>query len=231
MQVGRTISSKSQTLAVFEALREDILDVRLEPGSRLHVASLVERFGASQGAVREALSRLVADGLAIAIDQKGFRVGAVSVEDLRDLTQTRIELESVALRRSLEHGDAAWEARVLASYHELSKATPAAVEQLDGKMVPWGVLHRRFHEALVSGAPSEWMQRFRGILFDQSERYRKLSVSHPAGPRDVNEEHRRLMQAALDRNVAQCESLIAEHFQATARIVSRALELRQEDAK
>ncbi|MCA0424708.1 MAG: FCD domain-containing protein [Proteobacteria bacterium] len=216
---------------VFEAVRGDILDVRMEPGSRLHVGSLVERFGVSQSAVREALSRLVADGLALALNQKGFRVAPVSIDDLHDLTEARIEMEVVALRRSLEKGDAAWEARVLAAYHELSRSTPVAVEKLHGTMLLWGVLHRRFHNALASAAGSDWLERFREVMFDQSERYRKLSVSHPTGPRDVDAEHRALMQAALERDVDRMHQLVAAHFRATAEIVTEAMQSRASAVK
>ncbi|ODP31056.1 GntR family transcriptional regulator [Pandoraea sp. ISTKB] len=220
-------AQKSQSLTVAIAVREDILEARLEPGSRLHVASLVERFGVSQGAVREALSRLVADGLAVALDQKGFRVADVSIEDLRDLTEARIELEVVALRRAIARGDAAWEGRILAAYHELSKATPAAVEQLRGEMVAWGVLHRRFHDALVSAAGSDWLARFRETLAAQSERYRKLAVVRPDGPRDVDGEHRGLMDAVLARDADRCAVLIEAHFRATTQTVTLAFEKRE----
>ena len=54
--------------------------------------------------MREALSRLVADGLVQASDQRGFRVSPVSAADLRDVTQTRVDIEGLALRRSIEHG-------------------------------------------------------------------------------------------------------------------------------
>ncbi|WP_137924376.1 FCD domain-containing protein [Cupriavidus sp. 2SB] len=226
-----SLSPKSQTLAVFESIRGEILDARVEPGSRLHVASLVDRYGVSQSAVREALSRLVADGLAIALDQKGFRVAPVSIADLHDLTESRIEMECVSLRRSIERGDAAWEARVLAAYHELSRSTPVAVAELQGTMLPWAVLHRRFHNALVSAAGSDWLERFREIMFDQSERYRMLSVSHPVGPRDVNAEHRALMDAALERNVDKVNELVAAHFRETANVVTAAMEQRAKDAE
>jgi GntR family carbon starvation induced transcriptional regulator len=226
-----TTTAKSQTFMVFAAIRADILEVRMEPGSRLHVGSLTERFGVSQSAVREALSRLVADGLAIALDQKGFRAAPVSIGDLHDLTEARIEMEVVALRRSLQKGDTAWEARVLGAYHELSKSTPVAVEGLHGSMLPWGVLHRRFHNALVSAAGSEWLARFREVMFDQSERYRKLSVSHPAGPRDVDSEHRALMQASLDRDIDKVHRLVSDHFRATTEIVTAAMQNREKAAK
>ena len=72
--------------------------------------------------MREALSRLVADGLVQASDQRGFRVSPVSPADLADVTQTRIDIEGLALRRSIERGDQAW----LTSVEKLSPtSTPS----------------------------------------------------------------------------------------------------------
>ena len=61
---------RSLTSAVQERLRADILSTRLLPGQRLHIAGLAKQFSVSLTAVREALSRLVADGLVQASDQR-----------------------------------------------------------------------------------------------------------------------------------------------------------------
>src|ERR1700749_1548704 len=84
---------RTQTSAVYEQLRRDILSVRLLPGQKLHIAHLSKGFGVSLAASREALSRLVADGLVQAADQRGFRVSPVSNADLQDLPRTRIDIE------------------------------------------------------------------------------------------------------------------------------------------
>ncbi|WP_461330679.1 GntR family transcriptional regulator [Bradyrhizobium liaoningense] len=65
---------RSLTSALHERLRADILATRLLPGQKLHIAGLAKTFSVSLAAVREALSRLVADGLVQASDQRGFRV-------------------------------------------------------------------------------------------------------------------------------------------------------------
>ena len=116
---------RSLTSAVQERLRADILSTRLLPGQKLHIAGLAKQFSVSLAAVREALSRLVADGLVQASDQRGFRVSPVSPADLRDVTQTRVDIEGLALRRSIERGDAAWLARWRSrSSHSVPFPTP-----------------------------------------------------------------------------------------------------------
>lgn len=59
--------------------------------------------------LREALSRLSAEGLVARTDQRGFSVAALNWDELPVLTRNRVQLESLALAESIEHRDAAWE--------------------------------------------------------------------------------------------------------------------------
>src|SRR5437868_11069585 len=86
---------RSLTSAVLERLRADILSTKLVPGQKLHIAGLAKQFSVSLTAVREALSRLVADGLVQASDQRGLRVSPVSSADLEYVTRTRIDIVSL----------------------------------------------------------------------------------------------------------------------------------------
>src|SRR5712672_2028195 len=85
-------SPKNQTRfeGVYQHLRADILACRLRPGVKLQINLLAEDLGVSLSGVREALSKLSAEGLVVAEPQRGFRVAPVSLEDLGDLTMTRI---------------------------------------------------------------------------------------------------------------------------------------------
>ena len=94
---------------VHAQLRKDVLQGALPPGSRLRVAQLAERFSVSRSVMREALTRLTEQGLAVATPQQGFRVHPLSVSDLRELTDARLEVEPLVLRRAIEHGDIGWE--------------------------------------------------------------------------------------------------------------------------
>ena len=110
--------------AAYLALRADLLACRLPPGARLNIAELSGRLAVSLGAVREALSRLTAEGLAVAEMNRGFRAAPVSESELLDLTGTRIEIETSCLRRSMAVGGVDWEARIVAAHHRLSRTRP-----------------------------------------------------------------------------------------------------------
>ena len=99
-------------------------------GQKLHIAGLAKQFSVSLAAVREALSRLVADGLVQASDQRGFRVSPVSLADLDDVTQTRIDIEGLALRRSIERGDQAWLASVKSAFAATCRPFPIVIRTI-----------------------------------------------------------------------------------------------------
>ncbi|WP_245504844.1 GntR family transcriptional regulator [Aquabacter spiritensis] len=214
---------RSLTSAVHAALRSDILTCRLAPGEKLPVAALAKRFDVSLSAVREALSRLVADGFVLSEDQRGFRVSPLDLADLLDLTSTRIEIEALALRRSIARGDAGWERAVRESWDALRQVPYALARQTAPHDGGWADLHFAFHEALVSACGLGWLMRFRKALFEQSERYRALARAVGGSDRDVNAEHAAIVEAALARDAAAAEAALALHFTTTMELVRAAV--------
>lgn len=213
-------SPRSLTTLAFEKLRHDILSGGLRPEERLRIQALSDRYGIGATAIREALSRLVTDGLVASEDQRGFCVAPVSRDELIDLTQTRIRLEQMALRMAIDHGDVEWESNLLSNFHRLFRTDlPTSPE----KHAPWAQAHRQFHEALLQGCRSAWTLRLCGLLHDKSERYRNLAEqgTHPEN-RDVSTEHRRLMDAAMARDAEAACQLLSQHFWATTNIILKA---------
>jgi len=214
---------RTLTSAVLERLRADILSTKLVPGQKLHIAGLAKQFSVSLTAVREALSRLVADGLVQASDQRGFRVSPVSPADLEDVTRTRIDIEGLALRRSIERGDQAWLASVEQAFVALSAVPYRHPDDPQTHNEVWIVRHRIFHRALVNACGSQWLLGFRDILHEQSERYRRLSVRRETGRvRDVEAEHAAIVHAVLRRDADAAVAALTQHFLTTMHLVELA---------
>ncbi len=110
-----TISSRISGM-----LREQILKGELAPGSKVNLDRLREQHDVSISPLREAVSRLVADGLVEFEDQRGYRVVPVSRENLAEVIMLRSELEVMALRQSIAHGDLEWESNVIRALHRLT---------------------------------------------------------------------------------------------------------------
>ncbi len=90
---------------IVQRLREDIFGQRLTPGARLVESELTLRFDVSRGPVREALRRLAAEGLIEHFPHRGALVRRLSLIEMRELFQIRIELEALAARLAAETDD------------------------------------------------------------------------------------------------------------------------------
>ncbi|AZE83432.1 hypothetical protein C4J98_2019 [Pseudomonas orientalis] len=209
--------AKSLTQATYERLRRDVLSCVLRPGDRVNVKVVAERYEASAGAVREALSRMVSEGLVIAEPQKGFRISAVSLADLNDLTLARMEIESSCLRHALDNGTLGWEASLVVAHHRLIR-----VDQNDAD--EWTGAHHAFHEALVSACPNTWLLRIRSMLFEQTARYRAMSIAITAKDRDIGDEHQALFDAAMARDTTKACELLKQHIQTTSAMLIEGLQ-------
>ncbi len=212
----------TQAETVCQRIRQEILEGQLLPGTKLNIKALEQRFEVSLGAIREALSRLGAEGMVTAESHRGYRVSPVSKEELMDLTRTRVELEWLCLSKAMQHGDVEWETGIVAAAHRMERLQETPTEAEARKTPAWNQAHGAFHEALVSACPSAWLLRMRAVLYAQSERYRLLSVPLDTDHhRDVKSEHKRLMDAVLKRDEPAALKALEEHFFATVQIILR----------
>jgi DNA-binding GntR family transcriptional regulator len=215
-------AGQNRTQGAYEAVRADLLACRIAPGSRLKIQDLCQLHTVSLGAIREALSRLTSEGLVVAEPQRGFRAAPISRADLQDLTMARIEVEALCLRRAIATGTVDWEARLVAAYHRLSRTPERAPSDPMRADDDWAEAHAGFHTALVDGGDSPWLLRMHAQLYDQSERYRRLSIPLGLMDRNVGGEHQAIMAAALVRDGERAASLMARHIWATTHILLEA---------
>lgn len=204
------------TEGTYLALRADLLSCRLRPGQKLNIVSLASNLGASLGAVREALSRLTAEGLVISSTNRGFQAAPVSEAELLDLTSTRLDIETDCLRRAIRIGGVEWETRIVATHYRLSRIPERVEEDADRINEAWASAHREFHAALVAACDSPWRMRLRDFLYDQTERYRRLSVPATPDERDLAAEHQSLMEATLAHDEDLACRLLSQHLNITA---------------
>jgi DNA-binding GntR family transcriptional regulator len=212
---GDSNASEPKTLveSAYHALRRDIIEGRLAPGTKLRVEHLKNDYGVGAGTLREALSLLISDALVVSQGQRGFRVAPVSLDDFADITRTRVMLECEALRQSMAAGDDAWEAELIVAFHRLSKAEEKLGET--GARIEWEERNKIFHEVLIAACPSRWIKHFLSLLYRQAGRYRHLSLSLAPIPRNIHAEHEALFNAVMARDAAKATEIMTEHIELT----------------
>ncbi|MEP3247653.1 MAG: FCD domain-containing protein [Sneathiella sp.] len=218
-QLGEKESVATMASVAIDRLRYDILGGAFAPSTRLRVAELKERYGVGGSPMREALSRLVAEGLVHNLNQRGFRVAPISEEDLLDITETRIALEGAAVTRAIERGDDVWEGSVLGAFHRIDKFFSQHPAFTPEEISAWEEVHSNFHHTLISACGSPRLILFCGQLYDQATRYRRLLLDYKFEPREVVEEHRALLDIVLSRDAETAKSVLQKHIAMTADIV------------
>jgi DNA-binding GntR family transcriptional regulator len=202
---GPTMTLSGRVLGM---MRADILELRLLPGTKLLFESLREKYDVGLSPLREALSRLVVEGLVIGEDRRGFRVAPLTEEDFYDLTSLRREIEVLAVSRSVERGGDMWEAELVRAYHHMSLIN---VKHPD-YMTEWSARNQAFHEALVSACGSPRMLQLRRQLFDQFMRYQRIAPRHDWRSARHDTDHKKILDAAIARDVEKCRALIRTHI-------------------
>ena len=193
---------------VYEELRLAILRGQFRPTEALKPQELANRFGVSLAVLRETLLRLVGEGLAERIRNRGFAVPHVDDRRWRDIAEARATIEPNTLRLAIERGDLRWEAQVRAAHHELFR-TPA-LDATGALCEEWSAVHHRFHRALLEGCGNAVLLESFERLWTAGELARRWSLN--ADPtRDYLGEHAALEQAALDRDADRAAELLTRH--------------------
>jgi DNA-binding GntR family transcriptional regulator len=200
----------------FRILRQQILNGEIPPGEKLRVEALQREHALSSSPLREALNRLVAEGLVIADDHRGFRAAPMTSADLEDITRFRLIIEPAALSQSIANGTDEWEADVVAAFHRLERIRQRIAQGEMPFNAEWTQRHKDFHTALISAAPSPRLLAACSTHFDVSERYRRFEAMNRTQFRDTTGEHRRLMETALARQAEISVALLREHISLTA---------------
>lgn len=189
----RPASTESTSAQIADRIRDDIMAGVLSPGARLTEATLAARFDVSRGPLREAMQRLVSEGLLRSERNRGLFVIDLEPTDVHDIYAARLLIESDALRRMLR--------REPTDIQPTIRAMRAAIDDMSaaesaGDPIELAAADLRFHEELVAGSGSKRLVRMARTLLAET----------------------RMCLAALGRNEPRRPSRTSEHAQILAMI-------------
>lgn len=215
-------TTRSVTGQIYLQLKDEISSCRLRPGARLPTNLLSQRYGVSIGVIREAMAKLLADGLVLAHPMRGFSATPISAGDLADLTIAFIGIQSLCLRRSILIGDEAWEARLCRSYASMADLAPANQK---GKLTTkFGAAHEDFQDALVAACDNPWLLSLRSLFATQAMRYKQICLPKAATDPDPMGLAELIVEAARAREVDKAVSLLSESMRINAKRFQQRLE-------
>lgn len=206
--------SEPQTLAdkVFSELTTAIVRGELRPGSKLSEQTLVERYGGSRAPMREVIQKLEARNLVVRVPHAGARVVSLSLSELRDIYEVRLELESMACRLAAQRMSDAEIAELygLLAEHEAS----IAAEQGQSYYQKAGDLD--FHYRIIKGSQNSRLhQMLCGELYHLVRMYRYQTSTSAKRPLQALLEHQRIVEAIAARDAELAELLMRRHIQAS----------------
>lgn len=196
---------------VYRRLRDDILMGRLEPGRKLTLERMRDRYATSVSTLREILNRLEAERLVVAEGQRGFHVSPISIADLKELASLRVLLEGHALAQSFAAGDTEWEGRVVSTHHKLSVMEERMAAGDRGATESWKRYDWQFHQTLISACGSRTLMETHAAVFDRYIRYQMIALSYRGAI--SAQEHRALLDSALARDAARARAVLIAHIE------------------
>jgi len=203
-----------------ERLRKDILSGILEPNAKLRIRHLCDLYDIGATPLREALSRLVSEGLVQVEENKGFRVTNLSMLEISEVTEMRQVLEGYGFVQSILRGDDHWESEVVAAFHRLKKAITVPLPDSTRQRERWEETHRTFHLSLLSACGNG---RFCARSTDCIRHscaiacYCKLN---DLPPKRLVVEHERLLNVVIQRDKDAAAVLMQHHVQFNSRQVA-----------
>ncbi len=194
----------------YDRIKHDIIFGDLEPGAKLKLDGLRDRYSASVSTLRETLNRLASEGFVQAAEQRGFFVRPVSAGDLTEIAKLRILLECSALETSIECGDADWEGNLVAAHHKLHLIEQKMLDGDTSQKELWKRYDGEFHQALIRACNSQNLLSLHATIFDKYLRYQMLVFTSRG--QEAVEEHKTMFDAALARDPVKAKAALETHI-------------------
>ena len=184
------VQRKSTAAIVADQLRSAIMYGSLPPGSQMGEAELASRLGVSRGPLREAMQRLVQEGLLHSEPHRGLFVTTLDADDVADIYLARLAVERAACERIVRHHRVEAVAELTAAQARIVSAAGL------GDAIELSDADQEFHETLVRVSGSPRLQRMaQTLLVEKRMCLTALQDKYTADPQTLVDEHAGLVDA------------------------------------
>jgi DNA-binding GntR family transcriptional regulator len=209
---GRSIADRA-----YRRLRLAIVECRLAPGQRLTEASIAQKLQVGETPAREALRRLVLEGLVQVTPRHGYAVAAITLRDVHELFELRLLIEPATASMAASNSSAA----SLARLKDLGRVGYSDGSQDSVRKFLRANTELHAHIAHLSG--NHRLAQLLNQLLSESERLINFGMlSHPQSEATVGE-HQKLLEALANRDVNSAREVMEQHIISTRRMVVESL--------
>jgi DNA-binding GntR family transcriptional regulator len=210
---GRRLKGSAATSAhgstadiVTNMLREEILGGQLAPSIWLREDELASRLQVSRTPVREAIQRLIAEGLAVGIPNQGARVASLTLEDILAVYAVREPLEGLAARLVAKRPPP----ETISQLEEIHKQFVKSAESNDAATA--ATLNRSFHRTISDATNNQHLQRFLTLAENTLRRFGHSTLEISERMSGSIAEHRAILDAIIMGDEEKAEQLAKAHL-------------------
>jgi len=200
---------ESTPVLVADRLREGILDGTFPPRTQLSEVALSQQLSVSRGPIREAMQRLLQEGLLRGERNRGVFVIDLGASDVRDIYLARSAVERAAAAIVTSGGTDE-------DFDVLQSMVDQLAEAVDSNWLQLTALDLQFHLALVAAAASPRLDRmFRTLVAESQLCIARLEPFYP-GREEVVREHQEITDSIRARDLDEVDRLVAAHMDVSA---------------
>lgn len=209
------VAFKTKNAAVYEALREGIIDGTLKPGQKIIMSEVAKKFGLSEIPVREAIRRLESDGFVELTPHVGAVVSKIDERELVETYLIRIELEALATRLAAPHVTS----RDIGFLEQKNREMEIAINKNMPEKL--GRLNKEFHLRIYQAAPYPYLLKLISDLWEKVERTQSVFAYVPERAAESVVEHTKIITALRSKNTLLAENLIKQQKNRTMLALQR----------
>jgi DNA-binding GntR family transcriptional regulator len=199
-------SASTYQQQAYDFIREHIFILDYKPGEYITDTQVAARLNISRTPVREAFRRLEKEGLLINEARRGWKVYALSLDDIHEIFDVKVAIEGMIARKAAESNN-----------EELRSELSSALENMEiaaekSDVNAWILNDQQLHKLIFDLAENERARRVIMNLNDQWFRVRVGFVAIQGRMKRSGEEHQDIIRAILDRNGAEAEQFMRQHL-------------------
>jgi DNA-binding GntR family transcriptional regulator len=209
---------------IYRWLREQILIGELLPGAEIRQELLARQFGTSRVPIREALSRLQAEGLIILRPRRGFAVTLLNQSEIIEIFELRMAVEEHAMRIATKERTETDVSEVEALVDVMERPGVLSLQYLQ----QWMSTNRLFHTRLIECAHRKRVSEVALNLRDAIEPYMRIEANFNGQVGYANIEHRKIFDAFKRRDSEAAARLSRKHCESTLKRLLTNIDFRNE---